>query len=203
LESVRGSAPTIQRYIERVNADVDRRTTDRLQQTIHKVFKTVLRELDDLDNPMRTSLGYEPGRGGLLADSPENGGRKAEPAERMPSLDDLTRAEPPTPQPEAAVPQSARPGGSRSARLPSIAPDPDPGDNRSRFDPDAGVVLYNEGHADYLLAKEDEAGLLDYLSTLVAKEYVVYNNPKASPQDLSEELIRMLVRVRRHLPKRR
>jgi hypothetical protein len=64
-------------------------------------------------------------------------------------------------------------------------------------------VLYNERHADYLLVKDDEPVLLDYLSTLVAKEYVVYNNPRAQPEDLAEEMVRMLVRVRRHLPRRR
>jgi hypothetical protein len=37
----------------------------------------------------------------------------------------------------------------------------------------------------------------------VAKEYVVYNNPRSSPEDLGEEMVRMLVRVRRHLPRRR
>ena len=40
-------------------------------------------------------------------------------------------------------------------------------------------------------------------ATLVAKEYVVYNNPRAEAADLAEEMVRMLVRVRRHLPRRR
>jgi hypothetical protein len=84
-----------------------------------------------------------------------------------------------------------------------VEPDPDPGEARSRFDADAGVVLYNDRHPDFLLVKDDEAGLLDYLATLVAKEYVVYNNPRAAAVELSEELVRMLVRVRRHLPRRR
>ncbi len=44
--------------------------------------------------------------------------------------------------------------------------------------------------------------LLDCLATLVAKEYVVYNNPRASSNELGEEMVRMLVRVRRHLPRR-
>jgi len=51
--------------------------------------------------------------------------------------------------------------------------------------------------------KDDEAALLDYLATLVAKEYVLYNNSRAAPAELSEEMVRMLVRVRRHLPRRR
>jgi hypothetical protein len=64
-------------------------------------------------------------------------------------------------------------------------------------------VLDNDRHADYLLVKDEEPLLLDYLSTLVAKEYVVFNNPRASSEDLAEEMVRMLVRVRRHLPRRR
>lgn len=40
------------------------------------------------------------------------------------------------------------------------------------------------------------------MATLVAKEYVVYNNPRAAGDELAEEMVRMVVRVRRHLPKR-
>jgi hypothetical protein len=36
----------------------------------------------------------------------------------------------------------------------------------------------------------------------VAKEYVLYNNARAAADDLAEEMVRMLVRVRRHLPRR-
>jgi hypothetical protein len=74
---------------------------------------------------------------------------------------------------------------------------------RSRFDPDNGTVFYNEGHADFLMVKDEESSLLDYLSTLVVKEYVVFNNSRAAAGELAEEMVRMLVRVRRHLPKRR
>ena len=76
-------------------------------------------------------------------------------------------------------PQSARPDGAPSGRLPTLAPDPDPGELRSRFDPAEGIVYFNDAHADYLLVKDSEPMLLDYLATLVAKEYVVYNNPRA------------------------
>ena len=53
-----------------------------------------------------------------------------------------------------------------------------------------------------MLVKDSEPALLDYLATLVAKEYVVYNNPRAISDELAEELVRMLIRVRRHLPSR-
>ncbi len=95
-----------------------------------------------------------------------------------------------------------RSGGSAASRLPTVLPDPEPGDARSRFDQDVGVVFFNDSHPDYLLVKDSEPMLLDYLATLVAKEYVVYNNPRADPVEIGEDLVRMLVRVRRHLPKR-
>ena len=107
-----------------------------------------------------------------------------------------------TPSPDAGASAAASSGG-RYRHLPSIQADDDPGHQRSRFDAERGIVLYNEQHADFLLVKADEPALLDYLATLVAKEYVVYNNPRAAADELAEELVRMLVRVRRHLPLRR
>ena len=98
---------------------------------------------------------------------------------------------------------SANPDRHGSSRLPTVAPDPAPGEARSRFDSDQGIVFFNDVHGDYLMVKDSEAGLLDYLATLVAKEYVVYNNPRASSDEVGEELVRMLVRVRRHIPRRR
>ena len=76
--------------------------------------------------------------------------------------------------------------------MPDVVVDPTPGEARSRFDPEKSIVLYNDGHADYLLVKDDENALLDYLATLVAKEYVVYNNPRSDPDELAEEMVRML-----------
>lgn len=110
----------------------------------------------------------------------------------------------PEPEPERSEEPpaaSARAGGG-SRGLPTLLPDPSPDGVRSRFDPDQGIVFYNENHPDYLMVKESEPALVDYLSTLVAKEYVVYNNPRAEPNDLGEEMVRMVIRVRRHLPKR-
>jgi hypothetical protein len=60
-------------------------------------------------------------------------------------------------------------------------------------------VYFNDTHPDFQMVKESEPALLDYLTTLVAKEYVVYNNPRVLPDDLGEEMVRMLVRLRRHL----
>jgi hypothetical protein len=205
-DAVHGIEPAVARTLERLRREVDDRTAERLSETLRRIFGRVLKELADLDNPMRTFLGSEPGEGGQLEGHPEpvSEGVDRRPAAE-PTLEELT---PPPADPVDRpaldeLPPDARPDRTRSRHLPSVAPDPDPGHARSRFDPDDGLVLYNDRHADYLLVKDDEAGLLDYLATLVAKEYVVYNNPRATTDDLAEEMVRMLVRVRRHLPRRR
>lgn len=206
-EAVRSVEPAVLRAVERVRREVDETTADRMSDALRRIFGRVLKELADLENPMRTPVGQEPGEGGMF-EAPSAPGRDGHGAPRSsspepsPSLDELepTPAAPPPSTPDGG---EARPDRGRSRHLPSVAPDPEPGHDRSRFDAEAGIVLYNERHTDYLLVKDDEAILLDYLATLVAKEYVVYNNPRATPDDLGEELVRMLVRVRRHLPKRR
>jgi hypothetical protein len=200
-DAVRSVEPVLVAAIERVRHEVDVATAERLSDALRQVFGRVLRELADLENPMRTLLGDGPGEGAIAAPpdgSPSDGSSASEPAD-APSLDELEPRPPQEPPPEAGGPAAA---GWRQRHLPSVAPDPEPGHQRSRFDAAAGTVLYNEQHADFLLVKDDEPVLFDYLATLVAKEYVVYNNPRAASDELGEELVRMLVRVRRHLPSR-
>ncbi len=203
-DAVQSIEPILTAAIERVRIEVDVATADRLSDALRQVFGRVLRELADLENPMRTLLGDQPGEG-AAAEQPatslpprEPGGDPA--SDAAPALDDLEPRISEPPRSESAT-GGADPSG-RQRHLPSIAADPEPGHRRSRFDGDSGTVLYNEQHADFLLVKDDEAALLDYLATLVAKEYVVYNNPRVDTDDLAEELVRMLVRVRRHLPQR-
>jgi len=209
LDAVATIEPLVLKTLERVAREVDLSVTERLNDAVRRIFGRVLRELSDLENPMRTAIGIEPGEGALLGSRRETralqrisawaGARKSEPL----SIDEL--------MPTASAPQDhsgrnpshANPVAGRSRSLPSIAPDPSPNGLRSRFDDEAGLVYYNDRHPDYLLVKAEEAALLDYLATLVAKEYVVFNNPRAAPGELAEELVRMLVRVRRYLPRRR
>ncbi len=207
FDAVRSIEPAVLQTLERVERELDVQTAARLAEAVRRIFGRVLKELADLDNPMRSPVGSEEGEGaasedpGASANGKDPGGGEG-PTPEAPELGDLT---PPARDPVANDDDArpAQPDRRRSSNLPSLAPDPDPGDSRSRFDPDAGLVLYNDRHADYLLLKDDDGALLDYLATLVAKEYVVYNNPRSSPEDLGEEMVRMLVRVRRHLPRRR
>jgi len=203
IDAVNSVEPAVLRTVERLAREVDEQTVDRMADTVRKIFGRVLKELADIDNPMRSAVGSTPGAGAAFVPPQEQG--KAPSAngdrDRQPSLDELTAA--PRDPVTSSDAETAEPDRHRTSNLPSLAPDPSPGEPRSRFDADAGVVLYNDRHEDYLLVKDSEPALLDYLATLVAKEYVVYNNPRATTDDLAEEMVRMLVRVRRHLPSRR
>lgn len=206
-DAVHSVEPMVAKTIERVREVVDEETADRMSDVLRRIFGRVLKELADLENPMRTLVGTEPGEGGMFEGQQPASSNGSSPRGQdkgpTPTLDELEpRSAPPTAGPEEPSPE-ARPERGRSRHLPSVAPDPAPGHARSRFDAEAGTVLYNERHADYLLLKDEEPLLLDYLATLVAKEYVVFNNPRATSEDLGEELVRMLIRVRRHLPRRR
>lgn len=208
-DAVRSVEPVLDAAIERVRADVDAATSDRISDAVRQVFGKVLKELADLDNPMRTLLGDTADDGDDAA-APGTGtaagadGGVADDGDRPGSEPGLDELEPRPPGAERPPPPGSAAGaGGRHRNLPTIRPDESPGHERSRFEAATGAVLYNDEHADFLFVKGDEPALLDYMATLVAKEYVVYNNPRAAPDELGEELVRMLVRVRRHLPQRR
>lgn len=206
LDAVGVIEPLVAHAVAKVAREVDEQTADRLADQLRRIFGRVLKELADLDNPMRSPVGDEAGEGALFDPAdPASASRSSGPSPdppppgEVPAVPELTR---PSGEEQPPV-EAARPDRRRNAELPSVAPDPEPGEARSRFDPDAGIVLYNDRHGDYLTAKDDDAALLDYLATLVAKEYVLHNNPRAHNDDFAEEMVRMLVRVRRHLPRRR
>ncbi|MFN2544603.1 MAG: ATP-binding protein [Actinomycetota bacterium] len=206
VEAVQSIEPAVARTLERVAREVDVDVAGRLSEAVRRIFGRVLKELADLDDPMRSPVGTEPGEGAILAEEPglrpeDAEEHAAEPRLGPPSIDELLPAagdEEPLPEPERDV----RPGPGRPRSLPTLLPDPSPDGVRSRFDPEQRIVYYNDQHSDYLMLKSDEQALLDYLATLVAKEYVVYNNPRAASDELAEEMVRMLIRVRRHLPRK-
>jgi hypothetical protein len=204
LDALVAIEPAVRRAVDRVTAEVDALTNERLADAIRRVFDRVLRELADLDNPMR-SLVPVGGDGETPLDTPSGTVRDSSehPLDGQESMPELPELVPPANDPVQRPNRTTGGEGRRNSHLPDVAPDPEPGDRRSRFDHEGRVVLYNDRHPDYLLVKDDEAALLDYLATLVAKEYVLFNNPRVNSDDLAEEMVRMLIRVRRHLPRRR
>ena len=125
--------------LEQVARDVGEETADRLADAVRKIFSRVLRELSDIDNPMRTAVGSESGNGALLEDAGtvEGPSQARDPDEEPPAFGGEVPDLPPPVEPEAH--STALPG--RTTRpLPDIAPDPDPDGYRSRFDADQSIV---------------------------------------------------------------
>jgi hypothetical protein len=219
VDALQTIEPAVTRAAERMMAELDAQTTDRMADTIRRLFSRVLKELADLDNPMRSTVNGTGPDGGRAEPAPaddEDIGLFDPPAPAPATTkvsDDPATWAPPRiddvfPDARSPIRRPPAPEGTdrergRTSDLPSVQPDPAPTERRSRFDPVERVVLYNDHHSDYLLVKDDEPALLDYLTTLVAKEYVLYNNPRAHADDLAEEMVRMMIRVRRHLPRKR
>ena len=176
FDTVRSIEPAVAAAVERVARDVDAQTSERLADTVRRIFRDVLRELEDVDNPMRTPLGSDPGDGATLDQPPapeadaDAAGPKADEDDDLPVLD------PTEPRPDrsnrslADASQDARPSGRSAPASPSLLPDQPGTRPPRRFDPDTGVVLHSEVHPDYLLVKDDEPALLEYLTHLVVKD---------------------------------
>ncbi len=151
------------------------------------------KELADLDNPMRTLLGdVNQATGGLLRTAPPEPGDGSVPRIRSgadepePTLPDLpSSSDVPVTGPSPTRRRRHDPtDGDRHRSCHRVAPDPDPGRSAQPIRRRRGVVLYNDRHADYLIVKDDESALLDYLATLVAKEYVALQQPASGHRRL-------------------
>ncbi len=150
VDAVASVEPAVTRTLERIGKDLDEATADRISEMVRRIFGRVLRELADLDNPMRTLVGTEPGDDGLLAETlvPEMGkgsrltpeGNAAPTDEPIPDVS-WPSEQGPAPEPPLDVVDGQTAAAARRTRhLPTIEPDPTPGHGRSRFDAENGVV---------------------------------------------------------------
>ena len=159
VDAVESVAPLVERTIERVRSEIDAEAADRLADTLRRVFGRVLKELADLENPMRTLLGDEPGEGASRR-VPDGAGPHGREVHRMRTdAADARRA-----GAERTAGRRRCAGRRRGADAESpAAPAVDRARSRAgtrphRFDAEAGTVLYNDRHADFLLLKDNEAG---------------------------------------------
>ena len=174
LDAMQAVTPAVRDAVIRAAQAIDDRTAERVAGSVQRGFERALRE----------------------GAAPKGRGTRREGA----STDalDLPHYEELAPAAFEIAGAGPRPGVRPPATL---VPDPTPTPGvRSRRDGDR--VLFNITHPDYGAVKEDEPALADYLATLVAKEHVLEHNPLATPEDLTEEMVRVLAQVRRHLPKR-
>ena len=85
-------------------------------------------------------------------------------------------------------PPDGRWNSQRSQHVPTVVADPSPGEAR-RFDSDAKVVRTTRVDPNGLLVTDDDGLLLDFLATLVAKEYILYNKPRPPGAELDQQIV--------------
>ncbi|MCX5732719.1 MAG: ATP-binding protein [candidate division NC10 bacterium] len=176
-------------------AEEHRERSDReLFLRLREIFKHVLRDLDDLENPLRapvTDPEGEIGPGGPGQD-PISGGERPR--------DGSGRGAGPTPgvEPEACAVIRQRHRPAPAWRLLPFSEERR--HLRSDFDADSRAILVNELHPDYRSVREDEIAQIHYLMALTAKELALWQNPRSDAPAVAEDMIRILVRARRYLP---
>jgi hypothetical protein len=161
---------------------------------LREIFARVLRELSDLENPLRASVADPTGTPG-----PGEMGEEAAPGMRRPSGAEGGE------RPAVAEIDPEAPGVARQRQRPApawrvLSFAEERRHLRSEFDADRRVVLVNELHPDYRTARDDAAAQLEYLMMLTAKELALWQNPPTDALAAAEDMIRILARARRYLP---
>ena len=203
-DAVQSVEPMLAAAIERVRKDVDAATADRISDALRQVFGRVLKELADLENPMRTLLGDEPGDGAVEfpgappGDGARGGGNGS----------DVDA----TPNSTSSNPDRAEPARSDSAARRRLTERPPTslalGRSRSSARPPAQPVRCRHRHrplqraARRLPARQDRRDERSWTTSPPSSPRSTSCTTTRAPtaDDLAEELVRMLIRVRRHLP---
>lgn len=198
-DAARSLVPVLIRAIERIRRELDVTTADRLADALREVFGRVLRELADLENPMRTLVGgrADPDSGvappGPTLDADD-------PVDHHPSIEDLHRASPSSVPPDPA----ARPGGGhdRQRHLPSIAADPHPATGAADSAPTRGRCCPTTYTPTSCSSRTTRPRSSTPSPPSSPRSRSCTTTPGRTPDELAEELVRMLIRLRRHLPRR-
>ena len=87
-------------------------------------------------------------------------------------------------------------GPSAGKGLPSYRLLHEPGSpHRSRYDSALNEIMINSAHRDFLASRSSNAKHRRYVGKLYAKEVVLLNFPHETPENVTERLIEMLVRI--------
>lgn len=182
--------------LKRLTQEHRERTDRELFVRLREIFAQVLRELNDFENPMRTAVSDPGGPVGA-------GGTEPARAPRPDRSQDGGGAGAGTQSP--VNPDTPSVSRQRQRALPAWRLLPFAEDRRhlrSDFDAEARVILVNELHPDYRAARDDGSAHLHYLTWLTAKELALWQNPHSDAPATAEDMIRILVRARRHLPEK-
>ena len=70
---------------------------------------------------------------------------------------------------------------------------------RSRYEADRELIVINSGHRDFVYASQSRASQLRYIARLFVKELVLANFPGASPQELLDRVLELMLYMESNL----
>ena len=93
-----------------------------------------------------------------------------------------------------------RDGAPARQGLPGYTYENEPGQLwRSRYDVDRELIVINSGHRDFVYASQARASQLRYIARLFVKELVLTNFPGASPQELLDRVLELMLYMEGYL----
>lgn len=193
LEATESVKDELAKEVTKVASELDKETEGKILSALRRTFRRVLRELATMDSPFKTGV-----------PSPDGEVRPGTPtleAGEVPGGQTRRKKRKSTGATLPAVDRTA-PGTTRQkiTKLPTIYYDDQLGSVRSRFDEGLGVIFVNDAHQDYLAVKAEPLRKYRYLMMLIAKEYVLWNNPHVQSEAVSEELVGFLAKAWKHSP---
>ncbi len=197
LAALRDLEEGLREELARITREHQERTDRELFLRLREIFAQVLRDLADVENPLRGPVSDpagEPAPGGIEGNGAPGG--RPERAGEAPGRSAIETV------------NSEAPGVARQRRrpLPSWQLIPFSEEKRhlrSELDPVARVIRVNELHPDYRATRDDPATQLRYLMMLTAKELALWQNPQSDALAAAEDMIRILVRAHRYAPEKR
>jgi len=191
--------PRVIDEVSRLTKEHEERISRQVLTQLRGIFSKILRELEDVESPVRVAFRTRFGEEGT--------GQVIDELDRVPSGHRKRRGKGKG-KPTLPVVDETRQGRVRRRYrpLPMVFPK-DFEENkrhlRSELDRDQKVIYINSSHGDYMRERaEGTLAFLNYIVLVTTKEYVVWNNPRADQVTVGEDMIRYLVRARRYMPKR-
>ena len=199
VQAIQDIEPSLEQEIDRISKEHEERISRQVLTHLREIFSKILKELQDVESPVRVPFRTPLGQLSL--------GQVVDELDRVPAGHKRIKRGKRDGATSAVVDETKEGQVKRRYRpLPMVFPkdfEERKQHLRSELDLDQKVIYINSSHPDYKRERaEGIPSFLNYIVLVTTKEYVVWNNPGADQVTIGEDMIRYLVRARRHMPKR-
>jgi len=199
VKAVKSIESLLEREVDQITKEHEKRISRQVLTHLRVIFSKILRELEDVESPVRVPFRTAIGELGS--------GQVVDELDRVPAGQKRRKRRRKGDATLAVVDETKEGEVKRRYRpLPVVYPkdfEESKQHLRSELDRDQKVIYINSSHPDYRLERaEGLASFLNYIVLVTTKEYVVWNNPGADQVTIGEDMIRYLVRARKYMPRR-